>query len=137
MCLENYNMYARWCWGAAEGGGKQVVCNLEAGPCSAAWCTLRMYSGSVDRIYTWDVKSCGGPGRNTSYVRNHKCGVCKNLKCKSWKTIDLCVLLQIVYLDNIASPAVTLNEESRNVSVYCLILALTDSCASGLINENE
>jgi hypothetical protein len=49
----------------------------------------------------------------------------------------LCVLLQIVYLDIIASPAVTLNEESRNVSVYRLVFALTDSCAIGIINENE
>jgi hypothetical protein len=130
-------MYARWCWGAAGGGGKQVVYNLEAGPNSAARCTLRMYSGSVDRIYTWDVKSCGGPGRNTLYVRYYKCDVCKNLKCKLWKTTDLCVLLQIVYLDTIASPAVTLNEESRNVSVYRLILALTDSCAIGLTIQNE
>jgi hypothetical protein len=130
-------MYARWRWGGAVGGRKQVVCNLESVSCRAAQSTLKVYSGSVARIYTWDVKSCGGPGWNTLYVRNYKCGLCKNLKCKCWRTIDLCVLLQIVYLDNIASPAVALDEESENVSVDCLTIVLTVSCANELINENE
>ncbi len=47
------------------------------------------------------------------------------------------MLLQIVYLDIIASPAVALNEELGNVSVDYLTFVLTVSCAIGLFNENE
>jgi hypothetical protein len=136
MYTENYSMYVRWRW---SGGGevrKQVVGSSEHALC-AVQSTPKVYSGSVACIYTWNVKSCGGPGWNTVYVINQKCGLLKNLKCKCWSNNDFCVLLQIIYLDSIASPAVLLDEELENVSVECLITVLCSSCANVLINENE
>ncbi len=83
-------MYVRWRWGGVGGGGKQVVGNLESVSC-AVQSTLKVYSGSMACIYTWDVKSCGGPGWNTLYVRNQNCGLWKILKCKCWSKIEWCV----------------------------------------------
>jgi hypothetical protein len=92
MYTENYSMYVRWRGGGGGGGRKQVAGSPDYVLC-AVQSTPKVYSGSVVRIYTWDVKSCGGPGWNTVYVRNLKCGLLKNLKCKCWSNNDLCVLL--------------------------------------------
>ncbi len=133
---ENYSMYVRWRGGGGGGGRKQVVGSSDY-VLYAVQSTPKVYSGSVVRIYTWDVKSCGGPGWNTVYVRKLKCGLLKNLKCKCWSNNYLCVLLQIIYLDNIASPAVLLNEELENVSVDCLISVSCIRWVTVLNNENE
>jgi hypothetical protein len=96
-----------------------------------------VYRDNLVRIYTWDVKRCGGPGWNTVHVRSLKCGLLKSSKCMCWSNDYLCVLLQIIYLDSIASPAESLNEELENVSLTDIIIVSCFKCVMVFSNQNE
>jgi hypothetical protein len=133
---ENYSFHVRWRGGGGRGEGKQVVRSSDS-VLYAEQGTSKVYSDNVVCIYTWDVKRCGGPGWNTVHVKSLKCGSLKSLKCKCWRNDYLCVLLQIIYLDSLASPAELLYGELENVSFYGIAGDLCLKCVIVFSKQNE
>ncbi len=80
--------------------------------------TRLLYSGSVVRIYTCDVKQCGGPGWNTVNVINAQIVLFVSVHRKCPWNFNFIVLLQIKFFEKVSSVVQLWRGDSENVSLF-------------------